>query len=559
MLAGMTNRLETRRYLTNFDAVNTSHIVTDCLVIGSGVAGARVAIEAAKFCHVILLCKGTFADSNTSHAQGGIAVAKGDPASFESHFEDTMRVGCGLNDPNAVGMLVSEGPARIAELIEWGIEFDRDAGELAYGLEGGHSVHRIVHAHGDETGHELARVLSRRVRSTRQLRVFENCFLIDLLTDQNRCLGVVTFHEEFGHQLIWAKQTILATGGCGQIWRETTNPPVTTGDGLAAAIRAGAVLRDMEMMQFHPTTLYVAGAGRALISEAVRGEGAFLVDREGHRFMRDVHPDAELAPRDVVSRVIHEHLAATHSNCAYLDVRHIPNFATRFPGITRLCADFQIDVTRDLIPVRPSAHYLVGGVKADLQGKSTVDRLFVCGEIASNGVHGANRLASNSLLEGLVFGKIVGETAGQLADGARTVPEIAPLSSHIPKSARTPLDIVDVNNSLRSLMTRNVGVVRTGDRLKETVEILDFWGHYTLDKTFDSPQGWELQNKLTVAKTCAASALARNESIGVHFRRDAPKDSSVSMANMYHTLISRNFDETRRETHSDYVEEPNKA
>jgi L-aspartate oxidase len=525
MLAGMTNRLETRRYLTNFDAVHTSHIVTDCLVIGSGVAGARAAIEAAKFCHVILLCKGTFADSNTFHAQGGIAVAKDDTTSFDSHFEDTMRVGCGLNDPRAVRKLIAEGPARIAELIEWGIEFDREAGELAYGLEGGHSVHRIVHAHGDETGRELGRVLLRRVKSTRRLRVFENCFLIDLLTDDNCCLGAITYHEEFGHQLIWAKQTVLATGGCGQIWRETTNPLVTTGDGLAAAIRAGAVLRDMEMMQFHPTTLYVAGAGRALISEAVRGEGAFLVDREGLRFMREVHPDAELAPRDVVSRAIHDRLAATHSSCAFLDVRHITNFATRFPGITKLCADFQIDVTRDLIPVRPS-------------------------EVASNGVHGANRLASNSLLEGLVFGKIVGETAGQLADGARTVPEIAPLSSHIPTSARTPLDIVDVNNSLRSLMTRNVGVVRSGDRLRETVEILDFWGHYTLDKTFDSPQGWELQNKLTVAKACAASALDRNESIGVHFRSDAPKDSSLSMPNMYHTLISRNFDETRRELHS---------
>ncbi|MBI3834690.1 MAG: L-aspartate oxidase [Planctomycetes bacterium] len=541
----MANLFDTRRYLTNFDAVHTSHIVTDCLVIGSGVAGARAAVEAANYCHVILLCKGAFTDSNTSFAQGGIAVAKGDPASFETHFEDTMRVGCGLNDPQAVRTLVEEGPSRIAELIEWGIEFDREAGELAYGLEGGHSVHRIVHAHGDETGRELTRILARRVRGTRRLRVFEHCFLIDLLTDDGRCLGAVTYHEEFGHQLIWAKQTVLATGGCGQIWRESTNPPITTGDGLAAAIRAGAILRDMEMMQFHPTTLYVAGAGRALISEAVRGEGAYLIDREGNRFMLGKHHDAELAPRDVVSRAIHEHLAATHSNCAYLDVRHIPNFATRFPGITRLCADFQIDVHRDLIPVRPSAHYLVGGVEVELNGQSSVDRLFCCGEVASNGVHGANRLASNSLLEGLVFGKIVGESAGRLADGARTVPEIAALSSHIADSLRTPLDIVDVNNSLRSLMTRNVGVVRSGERLTETAEILDFWGHYTLDKTFDSPSGWELQNKLTVAKACAASALARTESIGVHFRSDADSHGSASL---YHTQIARDFAEAQRVT-----------
>lgn len=527
---------DTRRYLTDFDSARMGHVVTDVLVIGSGVAGARAAIEAANHGLVILMTKVAFEDSCTNHAQGGIAAAVSSDDSPQLHFEDTIRVGCGLNRVEAVQRLVNDGPDRIQELITWGMAFDRTNGALALGREGGHGLTRIVHADGDQTGRALAATLKRRVLALPNIRVFEHCFLIDLVTHDGACVGAVTYHERHGHQLIWAKQTILASGGCGQVWRETTNPAVATGDGAAAAFRAGAVLTDMEMMQFHPTTLYVAGSGRALISEAVRGEGAYLVDRNGERFMSAFHADGELAPRDVVSRAIHERLRETHSNCVYLDVRHLKGFAERFPHITRLCADFQIDVTRDLIPVRPSAHYMIGGVSVDLEGRTSIGGLYACGEAAWTGVHGANRLASNSLLEGLVFGRIVGETAGSKAAAMGNSARIHHVTNHNPKSDRTALDLPDIRNSMHSVMWRNAGIIRDGQRLRETCEILAFWGHYTMDKTFDQVAGWETQDQLTVARLVAMSALERTESIGVHFRGDA---APVASGGLYHVTIQR--------------------
>jgi L-aspartate oxidase len=540
----MAGLYDTRRYLTNFDSHRTGNLFTDVLVIGSGVAGARSAVEAAQYGQVVLLCKGDFDESATRHAQGGIAVAKkGDSNDVRVHYEDTMRVGCGLNRPEAVERLVNDGPARIDELIEWGIEFDCVDGRIALTREGGHSINRIVHAHGDRTGSELVRTLKLRVFETPQVRVFEHCFLLDFLTVDGQCIGAATFHPRYGHQLVWAKQTILASGGCGQVWRETTNPPTATGDGFAAAFRAGATLADMEFMQFHPTTLYVAGAGRALISEAVRGEGAFLVDRSGNRFMAKYHADAELAPRDVVSRAIHNHLAETRANCVYLDVRHLRGFAERFPHIAALCADFQIDVTRDLIPVRPSAHYMIGGVAVKLDGSTAIDGLLACGEAACTGVHGANRMASNSLLEGLVFGKIAGETAGTRA---AAIPNSAAIRVHlvseVPPSPRTSLDLSDIRNSLASVMWRNLGIIRREERLRETCEILDFWGRFTLDKTLDDLAGWELQNELTVARLIVASALERTDSIGVHYRSDAAPDRTPVP---YHVTIARDVHGTR--------------
>lgn len=533
----MASLVDTRRYLTDFDSVRIGHVLTDVLVIGSGVAGARAAIEAARHGSVTLVTKGAFEDSCTNFAQGGIAVALGDDDSPTRHAEDTLRVGCGLCDEQAVNLLVREAPERIEELITWGIQLDRVDGAVSLGREGGHTVNRVVHAHGDQTGRELARTLRQHVSEIPNLRLFDHCFVVDFLTVDDRCVGVAAFHVQYGHQLIWARQTVLASGGCGQIWRETTNPPVATGDGLAAAFRAGARLRDMELMQFHPTTLYVAGAGRALISEAVRGEGAYLVDRAGCRFMADYHPDGELAPRDVVSRAIQHHLAETRSNCAYLDVRHLRGFQARFPRIARLCADFEIDVSRDLIPVRPSAHYMIGGVEVQLDGSSSIDGLLCCGEAASTGVHGANRLASNSLLEGLVFGKAAGKTAGRRAaeDGRNAVP-LKRLVSENPRSSRTALDLPDIRNSLRSVIWRNAGIVRSGERLRETCDILDFWAHYTLDKTLNDVAGWETQNELTVARLVAMSALERTESLGVHWRDDAKDDTPVSP---YHVTLTR--------------------
>ncbi len=535
----MLQRLDARRYLTNFDSARAGHVITDVLVIGSGVAGARAAIEAAGERDVILVTKGSFEQSSTSWAQGGIAAALGPADSAKCHLDDTMRVGCGLCVRAAVEVLVNEGPRRIAELISWGFEADRDGSDLALAREGGHSLHRVIHAQGDQTGRVLSDTLEKMVQAAARLRVFDHCYVIDLLTIDGVCRGAVTYHPKYGHQLIWARRTILASGGCGQLWRETTNPSVVTGDGLAAALRAGARLRDMEMMQFHPTTLYVAGAGRALISEAVRGEGAYLVDKAGGRFMRDFHADMELAPRDVVSRAIHAHLIATRANCVFLDVRHLKGFAERFPQIARLCRDFQIDVTTDLIPVRPSAHYLVGGVEVDLDGQTSVPGLLCCGEASSTGVHGANRMASNSLLEGLVYGARAGQTAADACGREAGQSQVFRAVHEAVKSQRTTLDLPDIRNSLRSVMWRNVGIVRDAERLRETCDILKFWGHYTLDKTFDEPDGWELQNMVLVAHATASSALERRESLGVHFRTDAPVGEKPLGDKLYHLITTR--------------------
>lgn len=540
----MSSLFDTRRYLTDFDSRRVGHVVTDVLVVGSGVAGARAALAASEHGLVTILCKREFAESATRYAQGGIAVALGVDDSPQSHFEDTMRVGCGLNRREAVRLLVDQSRQRVEEVMSWGFAADREGDRVALGREGGQSTNRIVHALGDQTGRELVRVLERRVRETPRVRVFEHCFLLDFLTLDGVCFGAVTFHEKYGHQFVWAKRTILATGGCGQLWRETTNPAIATGDGVAAAFRAGARLADMEMMQFHPTTLYIAGAGRALISEAVRGEGARLVDKSGHRFMADCHPEGELAPRDVVSRAIHSHLSATRSNCVYLDVRHIAGFGKRFPGISKLCAEFQIDVTRDLIPVRPSAHYMIGGVEVGLDGRSNIEGLLACGEAACTGVHGANRMASNSLLEGLVFGAVAGESAGRALDGAISGVPLHRVVSSNARTGRTELDLVDIRNSLRSLVWRNVGITRDASHLRETCEILDFWGHYTLDKTFDDMHGWELQNLLTIGKLVTSAALARPESIGVHFRSDAPPPNEVNEG-PYRLTLARDEQGTR--------------
>ena len=520
----MADQFSWRRYLLNFEVRHLGQVFTDVLVIGGGVAGLRAAIAAAEAAHVILITKDRLRDSNTAFAQGGIAVVNDLADSVESHVADTLRVGCGLGNPAAVKIMAGEGPACLEELIRWGASFDTDGGTLALGMEGGHTARRIVHAMGDASGLELSNTLERRARGEDRIRFFESCFVIDLVVDQGRCLAALIYHEQYGHQIVWARQIILASGGAGRIFRETTNPPAATADGHAIAFRAGAKLRDMEFVQFHPTALYVAGAERALISEAVRGEGAYLVDRHGERFMAAYHPDAELAPRDIVSRSIIEHMRKTFATTVYLDARHWPagRFAKRFPNIAKLCADFDIDVACDLIPVRPAAHYMIGGVAVDARGRSSIEGLWACGEVASTGVHGANRLASNSLLEGLVFGKRVGRDAAAeaLAGAAIAVPHV--LEHKLAPSPRTELDLTDVRNSLRAVCWRNLGIDRHADRLTETLEIIGFWGRYVMDKVLADRVGWETQNMLTVAWCIAVAAGARNESRGVHFRSDFP-------------------------------------
>ncbi|MFN0136927.1 MAG: L-aspartate oxidase [Phycisphaerae bacterium] len=525
----MTTSIARRRYLTNFESHRLPHLFTDVLVIGSGVAGLRAALAAAEHCDVLIAVKDEALLSCTSWAQGGVAAAVDPADSADSHATDTMATACELGDRAVIDLVTRDAPRCIEELIAWGASFDRSGERLAIGLEGGHSAARIIHAHGDATGREIARVLLEKVREHPRIRVFEKCFAIDLLTLGGSVAGAITFHPRYGHQFFWSSATILASGGAGRVYRESTNPPIATGDGLAMALRAGATLRDMEMIQFHPTTLYVAGAARALISEAVRGEGALLLNKLGERFMPGYDTAAELAPRDVVSRAIHAEMRRTQSACAFLDVRHFKpaRFAQRFPSLDRLCRDFDIEPEKDLIPVRPSAHYTVGGVVADAECRSDVAGLFACGEVAHSGLHGANRLASNSLLEGLVFGQRAGIAAGESAAATPRKDRPPQLNHLLPKSTRTELDLEDVLHSLQSMMSRNVAIERSGDRLRETTEIIDFWSRYVMDKVFDEPAAWETQNLLTVAAAITLSAATRCESRGVHFRSDFPQTDAA--------------------------------
>jgi len=521
----MAEQSELRRYLVNIDSNSTHQLFTDCLVVGAGIAGLRAAIEATEHRSIIIVCKDSLQDSNTWMAQGGIASVLEKEDNFQDHIDDTLRTGCGISDEHVVQLVVRQGPALIQQLLQWGTEFDLIDGHIATTLEGGHSHPRIAHAHGDETGQVIAQTLINKVKDNHSIKIIENFYAIDLLTnDENKCLGIIGHDRRRGWQIIWAANTILATGGTGQIYRETTNPEMATGDGIAMAYRAGAALRDLEFIQFHPTTLYIAGASRALITEALRGEGAVLLDRTGRRFMSDYHEAAELAPRDIVSRAILEQMRKTQSTHVYLDVRHFDkaHFAKRFPFISELLESFDIDVSHDLIPVRPSVHYMIGGVKTDASAKTSIDNLYACGEVASTGLHGANRLGSNSLLEGLVFGKAAGQSVCQQKKADVSLLRHPLIRYHIPHSDRSRLDAADVRNSMRALMWRNVGITRKARALIETQEIIRFWQRYVMDKVFDSAQGWECQNMLTVSLLIARSAEMRKESRGVHFRSDFP-------------------------------------
>ena len=522
-----------RQLLIPFRSNLLPQIFCDTVVVGSGVAGLRTAIGLGDRSDVILLAKEALDLSNTSWAQGGIAAALSPDDTIDGHVNDTLEAGAGLCEPDPVRLLVQQGADEVRRLLGWGMRVDRDnAGAPALGLEGGHHHHRILHTDGDATGTELARCLIERARALQRLRIFDRCFALDVLVDrrrgQRRAAGVLSWHPRHGLQIIWAKAVVLATGGCGQLWRETSNPRVATGDGVAMAWRAGATLADLEFMQFHPTTLYVAGAPRHLISEAVRGEGATLVDRQGRSIMDGVHALGSLATRDIVSRTIIRHLASTGESHVLLDARAMGSegFRTRFPGLARMLGGYGLDAGRDLIPVHPAAHYFVGGVRTDMDGRTDLPGLYACGEAAATGVHGANRLASNSLLEGLVFGARAAEAI--LADDS---PQAGPITivHEVEATERGELDLSDIRSSLRSAMWRNVGVERSGARMQDVLGMFDFWNRYAMERVFDAPDGWEVQNLLTVGRLATQAALARTESRGTHARSDFP-DTSEAMA-----------------------------
>ncbi|WP_372722320.1 L-aspartate oxidase [Novipirellula sp.] len=514
----------TPRYLMPFDTRRSLHRFTDVLIIGGGLAGLRAANAVESNRSVLVVTKDKLRESNSNYAQGGIAGVVDPDDRFEDHVIDTMDAGGNLCDGGTVDMVIREGPRRIEELIRWGTRFDESDGILSLGREGGHSRERIVHAQGDSTGAEIMRAVIDRTRSLPNVEIWDNAFTVDLLTYEGRCRGAIIVGPDNRPLMVWAKETILCTGGTGQVYRESTNPPVATGDGLAIAYRAGVQLRDMEFIQFHPTVLYIAGSSRSLITEAIRGEGAHLVDAAGHRFMPEYDPRAELAPRDIVSQSIIRQMNVTKHPCVYLDLSHLDagKVRRRFPGIAEACAKFGLDITSDRIPVRPGAHYMIGGVTVDRQGRTSLPGLWAAGEATSSGLHGANRLASNSLLEGLVYGAHAGEAASRAAAESVNKLEALPIQHPI-HLQRESFDVADVRVSLKSLMGRWAGVERDAEGLREAEDSIRSFAAYVMSRQFDTVEGWELQNMLLVASCVVRSALARNESRGVHFRSDFPQ------------------------------------
>jgi len=509
----------------------------DFLVIGAGIAGLSAAIRLASVGRVLVVTKEELAESNTAYAQGGIAVAMGGEEDVALHLEDTMAAGDGLVNREAAAMLVEQGPRRVEELLEWGTAFDRypkgqdgQGGELMRTREGAHSRSRILHANGDATGKEIAVSLLRHVRGMESIELMEWTTSVDLVMEDGRVVGATLLDGEGGGLLVVrARAVLLASGGAGQVYSDTTNPAVATGDGIAMAYRAGAAVSDMEFYQFHPTAFTAPGAPRFLMSEALRGEGAYLVNARGERFMERYHPLLELAPRDVVARAI---TREGMDGPVYLDMRHVKkDLQARFPGISRFLAQYYLELGRDLIPVRPAAHYLMGGVRADVHGRTSLPGLYAAGEAACTGVHGANRLASNSLLEGLVFGALAAETmiaeAPAEEGGQLAVPEAA--SGGVTSEAATERWIAE----LRELMWKDAGLLRDADGLRAAQRGLDALAAAM-------PRGLyrravEARNLHGVASVMVASALGREESRGAHYRNDFPYKDAVAK----HSVMQR--------------------
>ncbi|MHB8894204.1 MAG: L-aspartate oxidase [Candidatus Geothermincolia bacterium] len=512
------------RYLRSFNTETSPSVEYDVVVAGSGVAGLSAALHLSKFCKVLLVTKSDLQVSSTRHAQGGIAAVMDAHDSKESHVEDTLVAGAGLSDPEATGVLVDEGPDRVRELLEvYQADFDMTDGKLDLAKEGGHSARRVVHAKGDATGSEVENALGRALTRDARVTVMEHGFVVDVLTVDGRCRGVLIVDGRQNTMMVaWSRATVLASGGMGEVYLVTTNPPVCTGDGLSMAFRAGARVSDVEFVQFHPTALHIPEEPKFLISEALRGEGAHLVDVEGNRIMDGLHPLGELAPRDIVVARMVEVMKEEQRNHLFLDVRHLDGdkLRKRFPTIYEHCLAAGIDFTKNRIPVSPAAHYMSGGVITDLWGSTDVGDLYACGEVACTGVHGANRLASNSLLEGLVFAKRISDA---LEGSIGTAPRPAcPRVSYSQKATGPRANEDLLRGNLREIMLDSVGMVRCERGLREAQDFLEANAE-VMNTEYLDVGGMELKNMFTLACLIRRAAEVRLESRGCHRRRDYPE------------------------------------
>ena len=494
---------------------------TDFVVIGAGVAGLRAAIELAAAGRVLVLAKKEVTDSNTQQAQGGIAAPLSDEDEVILHLQDTLTAGDGLCNTEAVKILVEEGPQRIEELILWGTQFDRAGTKLVFGLESAHSRSRSLHSQGDSTGREILRSLFAKAQSLKHISVAQFAFATGLLTDAGKVTGVALIDEKGTPLDIACSAVLLATGGMGQLYRNTTNPEVATADGVAMAYRAGAEVSDLEFVQFHPTALYLKKAPRFLLSEALRAEGAHLRNFELNRFMGKYHSMGELAPPDVVARaMVHEmEVSRAKDPFIYLDLTHLnaTKVQKRFPRIYATLMQHNIDLTEDMIPVRPAAHYAMGGVRTDLHGKTTVAGLYAAGEAASTGVHGANRLASNSLLEGLVFGARTGK---EMTSTAKSTSGAAPQPRAAYSNGPVDVGVEEVIGQIQDLMWNEVGMVRTRVGMQKAIKNLEEMAPKLAHPK--TRRSHEAANLNLAALLVARSALAREESRGAHYRTDYP-------------------------------------
>lgn len=519
------------RYLTNFDTNTIPVEHYDAVIIGSGIAGVYTALQMDSSVKIAIVTKEKLEISNSVLAQGGIAVSLDKEDSPAFHFKDTLYAGAGLCDEETVWALVNEAAENIGILCRYGVNFDKaEDQQLALSREAAHSKNRIIHT-GDATGKEVCDTLIQAVLQCENVKIHERTFAIDIITEDKQIKGLLVYDEDKNEKQFFSTDIVIcASGGYGQLYNYTTNPPVATGDGAALAYRAGCKLVDLEFVQFHPTVLYHSENRSFLISEAVRGEGAILLNDQGERFMPGYHPLAELAPRDVVSRAIFEEIQKSDTTHVFLDISHkdAEYLKNRFPNIYKTCMNYGIDITKDRIPVAPAEHYCMGGIKADNFGRTGVEGFYACGEAACNGIHGANRLASNSLLEGLVFGKrIAQEVSGKVCgkDRKTALKLREPVNK---KPQREPVKNANtLKTRIRKLMTRNVGIIRNEKKLRDAMQQVLEIKQQLQGKEYNTIEQWELVNMVTLSELVIQSALLRTESRGAHFRTDYPRTDDV--------------------------------